>query len=114
MVELEPGAFGSAARLTLKLELLQHTGSFKPRGAFNAMLAADGDEDRLELGAAVVELAPARSLPGDHQRVVEGMQLERSGGLGPLVRIRQGVVVERPGDHHLGGGTPQAFDLRGR
>jgi threonine dehydratase len=28
-------------RLTLKLELLQHTGSFKPRGAFNRVLGAD-------------------------------------------------------------------------
>jgi len=27
----------------LKLELLQHTGSFKPRGVFNWMLARDGD-----------------------------------------------------------------------
>lgn len=41
MVDLEPGALGVPGRLTLKLELLQHTGSFKPRGAFNAMLAAD-------------------------------------------------------------------------
>ncbi|MGH2634821.1 MAG: threonine/serine dehydratase [Actinomycetota bacterium] len=39
-LDLEPGAFGVAGRLTLKLELLQHTGSFKPRGAFNRMLAA--------------------------------------------------------------------------
>ena len=30
--------------LTLKLELLQHTGSFKPRGAFNAMLSASVPE----------------------------------------------------------------------
>jgi threonine dehydratase len=37
---LEPLAFGSRARITLKLELLQHTGSFKPRGAFNRILAA--------------------------------------------------------------------------
>ena len=37
---LEPGAFGSAAALVLKLELLQHAGSFKPRGAFNRVLAA--------------------------------------------------------------------------
>lgn len=29
------------AGLVLKLELLQHTGSFKPRGAFNWLLAAD-------------------------------------------------------------------------
>lgn len=31
------------AHLTLKLEVLQHTGSFKPRGAFNRMLAARAD-----------------------------------------------------------------------
>jgi threonine dehydratase len=40
VVLLEPGAFGVPGRLVLKLELLQHTGSFKPRGAFNRMLAA--------------------------------------------------------------------------
>jgi len=37
-IRLEPRAFGSPAQLTLKLELLQHTGSFKPRGAFNRIL----------------------------------------------------------------------------
>ena len=37
---LEPGAFGSTARVVLKLELLQHAGSFKPRGAFNRILSA--------------------------------------------------------------------------
>jgi threonine dehydratase len=35
------GAFGVDADLTLKLELLQHTGSFKPRGAFSKLLASD-------------------------------------------------------------------------
>src|SRR6266480_274396 len=44
VVELERGAFGVPGRLVLKLELLQHTGSFKPRGAFNRMLTADIDE----------------------------------------------------------------------
>ena len=39
-VQLEPHAFGSPALLTLKLELLQHTGSFKPRGAFNRILCS--------------------------------------------------------------------------
>jgi threonine dehydratase len=34
------GAFGVDADLTLKLELLQHTGSFKPRGAFSKLLAS--------------------------------------------------------------------------
>jgi len=37
-VALEEGAFGIDARLFLKLEGLQHTGSFKPRGAFNFIL----------------------------------------------------------------------------
>jgi threonine dehydratase len=41
VVELEPGAFGLPCRITLKLELMQHTGSFKPRGAFNKLLASD-------------------------------------------------------------------------
>lgn len=41
VIDLEPGALGVGADLSLKLELLQHTGSFKPRGAFNAMLAAE-------------------------------------------------------------------------
>ncbi len=35
------GAFGMDVALTLKLELLQHTGSFKPRGAFSKLLASD-------------------------------------------------------------------------
>ncbi|HEU5383162.1 MAG TPA: threonine/serine dehydratase [Ktedonobacteraceae bacterium] len=36
---LESGAWGIDARLVLKFEQLQHTGSFKPRGAFNRILA---------------------------------------------------------------------------
>ena len=39
-IEIEPGAFDNDAPITLKLELLQHTGSFKPRGAFNRVLAS--------------------------------------------------------------------------
>jgi threonine dehydratase len=41
VLELGPGAFGPDGRVTLKLELTQHTGSFKPRGAFNKLLASD-------------------------------------------------------------------------
>ena len=44
MIEVAAGTFGVAATLTLKLELLQVTGSFKPRGAFNRMLSADPGE----------------------------------------------------------------------
>lgn len=38
------GAFGVEAALVLKLEQLQHTGSFKPRGAFNRILANEVPE----------------------------------------------------------------------
>jgi threonine dehydratase len=38
VTDLEPGA---PCEVALKLELLQHAGSFKPRGAFNRMLSAD-------------------------------------------------------------------------
>lgn len=41
VLQLGPGAFGLDGPITLKLELLQHTGSFKPRGAFSKMLASD-------------------------------------------------------------------------
>ena len=41
VVETGAGSFGIDTPLTLKLELLQHTGSFKPRGAFNKVLASD-------------------------------------------------------------------------
>jgi threonine dehydratase len=37
---LEAGAFGIEASVFLKLESLQHTGSFKPRGAFNCILSS--------------------------------------------------------------------------
>lgn len=41
VVSLEPGALGIPGELTLKLEHLQHTGSFKPRGATNRLLSAE-------------------------------------------------------------------------
>jgi threonine dehydratase len=37
---LEERTFGLDARVFLKLEMLQHTGSFKPRGAFNCILSS--------------------------------------------------------------------------
>jgi threonine dehydratase len=40
LIEADQGAFPPAARVWLKLEQLQHTGSFKVRGAFNRILAA--------------------------------------------------------------------------
>ena len=34
VLRLAPGELGLRCAMVLKLELLQHTGSFKPRGAF--------------------------------------------------------------------------------
>jgi threonine dehydratase len=39
VIYLESEAWGIQARLVFKLEQLQHTGSFKPRGAFNRILS---------------------------------------------------------------------------
>ncbi len=41
VLAMETGAFGLAGGAVLKLELLQHTGSFKARGAFNRVLASE-------------------------------------------------------------------------
>ncbi|MBW6400211.1 threonine/serine dehydratase [Roseomonas sp. HJA6] len=41
VIRLSPAETGLENPLTLKLELLQVTGSFKPRGAFNRLLSAD-------------------------------------------------------------------------
>ncbi|HEY2912166.1 MAG TPA: threonine/serine dehydratase [Candidatus Angelobacter sp.] len=40
VLPLEEKAFGIDARVFFKLECLQHTGSFKPRGAFNCILSS--------------------------------------------------------------------------
>jgi len=39
VMDLEKGIWGLDAHVVLKLEQLQHTGSFKPRGAFNRVLS---------------------------------------------------------------------------
>lgn len=57
--------------LTLKLELLQHAGSFKPRGAFAAALSAEARPARLVAasggnhGLAVAHVGAALGLPTD-------------------------------------------------
>jgi threonine dehydratase len=43
-MHLEAGAWGLDAHVVLKLEQLQHTGSFKPRGAFNRILSHEVPE----------------------------------------------------------------------
>jgi len=41
LIDVSAGTFGVDAPLVLKLELLQHAGSFKPRGVFNRVLSQD-------------------------------------------------------------------------
>jgi len=41
VIEVEGSEFGLSHPVELKLELLQHTGSFKPRGAFNNLLSRE-------------------------------------------------------------------------
>lgn len=41
LLDCAAGTFGLEMPVTLKLEFLQHTGSFKPRGAFNSLLSTD-------------------------------------------------------------------------
>lgn len=69
ILRLEAGALGVDLPVALKLELYQHTGSFKPRGAFNSLLsqeipaagvvAASGGNH----GAAVAYAASALGIP---------------------------------------------------
>ncbi|HEY5029547.1 MAG TPA: threonine/serine dehydratase [Candidatus Angelobacter sp.] len=44
VMALEENAFGIDARIFFKLECFQHTGSFKPRGAFNCILSSKIEE----------------------------------------------------------------------
>jgi len=70
-IALEPGAGGIDARLTLKLDLLQPTGSFKVRGAFNRLLNADPRPERVvaasggNFGAAVAYAAARLGIGAD-------------------------------------------------
>ncbi len=50
VMEVEAGVFGTKEPVSLKLELLQHAGSFKPRGAFNTLLSSGPPAGRV--GAA--------------------------------------------------------------
>lgn len=66
-----PGAFGLDLDLALKLELLQHTGSFKPRGAFNRILANEVPESGViaasggNHAAAVAHAATELGIPAE-------------------------------------------------
>lgn len=63
--------YGAGSRTHLKLELLQHAGSFKPRGAFTTVLAAPARPERLVAasggnhGLAVAHVGRSLGIPAE-------------------------------------------------
>jgi len=99
VVSLESGELGVPAPTVLKLELLQHTGSFKPRGAFNSVLTAEVPATGLlaasggNHGAAVAYVAQRLGL---HAEVFvpstsPPMKRDRIAALGADVRVIEGL-----------------------
>lgn len=71
VLRLDGAELGVACPVALKLELLQHAGSFKPRGAFNRLLAAGRPQQGViaasggNHGAAVAFAARALGIPAE-------------------------------------------------
>jgi threonine dehydratase len=71
VLQASPRDFSTDCSVTLKLELLQHAGSFKPRGAFNRMLSANIPKAGViaasggNHGAAVAYAARALGVPAE-------------------------------------------------
>lgn len=102
VVYLESGAWGVDGQLVLKLEQLQHTGSFKPRGAFNRVLsnqvpragviAASGGNH----GLAVAYVAQKLGYPAEVfvPEVCPAVKVERLRGYGAQVNIVGATYAE--------------------
>ena len=92
---------GGSAPCVLKLELLQHTGSFKPRGAFNRVLAADVPEAGIiaasggNHAAAVAHVGSVLGLPTEIYvpEAAPPIKLQRLDGY-PAVVVRAGVLYD--------------------
>lgn len=102
VADLEPDVFGVPGHVSLKLELIQHTGSFKPRGAFNRILTADIDASGVlaasggnfglavayaarELGHSAEIFVPSTSPP---------LKIERIKAYGATVHVIPGYYAE--------------------
>jgi threonine dehydratase len=102
VLELAPGAFGLAVPLSLKLELHQHGGSFKARGAFNRVLtgpvppagliAASGGNH----GVAVAHVGRELSLPTEIfvPEIAAPAKVERIRALGAAVTVAGRTYAE--------------------
>jgi len=96
VLTVEADCFATPKPLALKLELLQHAGSFKPRGAFNTLLSRDIPPAGVAAasggnhGAAVAFAARALGLPA-HIFVPEissPVKIDRIRRLGAEVTVR--------------------------
>ncbi len=102
VLELDTGAFGLDGMLALKLELLQHTGSFKPRGAFNRMLTADVDASGVlaasggNFGLAVAYAARVLGHPAEIfvPATSPAMKIERIRSYGATVHVVDGFYAD--------------------
>jgi threonine dehydratase len=102
VLELEPRSFGIEGLLTLKLEFLQHTGSFKPRGAFNRILSADIDDSGVlaasggNFGLAVAHAAHELGYPAEIfvPASSPAMKIERIRSYGATVHVIDGFYAD--------------------
>ena len=97
---LEAGVLGADGQISLKLELLQHTGSFKPRGAFNRALSARAPTSGLiaasggNHGLAVAHVARVLGLPAE-------VFVPTSSSAVKVSRLRRyGAIVTVRGDYY--------------
>lgn len=96
---VEPDFFDLAEPATLKLELLQHTGSFKPRGAFNKILSAPRNEAGViaasggNHGAAVAFVAQAVGIPAEIfvPEVAPAIKIRAMESFGAVVHVIEGI-----------------------
>jgi len=102
VIEVEAGRFGTPGPIVLKLECLQHAGSFKPRGAFNRILssavppsgliAASGGNHGLAVAYAARELGHRAEI--FVPTIAAPVKVERLRALGAVVNVIGAVYAE--------------------
>ncbi|PSL06693.1 threonine dehydratase [Haloactinopolyspora alba] len=101
-LELHGAELGVTGRVVLKLELLQHTGSFKARGALNSVLQADASSGGVAAvsggnhAAAVAWAAERAGIDADVfvPATATPEKLERIGGYGGRAHVVDGGVPD--------------------
>lgn len=101
VVSIDAVELGSTGSLVLKLEHLQHTGSFKPRGVFNSILSAtltDAGVAAVSGGNHGAAVGYAAGRLGVRSRVfvpsfVDPVKVDRMRGYGAEVQIRDTMAL---------------------